>query len=242
MLELNKKILINAKNGDKESLEQVIQNNLKFIYKLASQAREGDSNLEFDDLVSQGVIGILKALKNYDTNKDIKFLTYAYHYIKNSILDYSNRNHFSVKLSDSKIREYVKLNSQKQSKNKAKLDKFKLFKRNNTISFEKVKFDEFNHNNTVPLERIKVNSNSYSGTSFDIIENKIYLEKLLEKSNLSNLELRILKEIYYNQLSIKHASLKLDLDPLKVKKIKNVALNKLRAASSAKSYFEEGMC
>ena len=44
-------------------------------------------NVEYEDLVSYGVFGVIDAIDKFDTNKDVKFETYASLRIRGSILD-----------------------------------------------------------------------------------------------------------------------------------------------------------
>ncbi len=44
-------------------------------------------NVEYDDMVSYGVFGLIDAIDKFDTNKDVKFETYASLRIRGSILD-----------------------------------------------------------------------------------------------------------------------------------------------------------
>src|ERR1700712_4119673 len=45
------------------------------------------SNIELDDLISSGVIGLMDAIEKYDPTRDNKFKTYAEFRIRGSILD-----------------------------------------------------------------------------------------------------------------------------------------------------------
>src|SRR5258708_129508 len=45
------------------------------------------SNIELDDLISSGVIGLMDAIDKYDPSRDNKFKTYAEFRIRGSILD-----------------------------------------------------------------------------------------------------------------------------------------------------------
>lgn len=57
--------------------EQILKDNEKMIWKLASHFYGVDKN----DLYQAGVVGLLKALKNYKKNGTTKFSTYAHDYI-----------------------------------------------------------------------------------------------------------------------------------------------------------------
>jgi RNA polymerase sigma factor for flagellar operon FliA len=58
---------------------------IKFIaQKIASRL---PSNIELDDLISSGVIGLMDAIEKYDSSRDNKFKTYAEFRIRGAILD-----------------------------------------------------------------------------------------------------------------------------------------------------------
>lgn len=57
--------------------------------KLVNKIAHKYSNFSnFEDLHQQGMIGLIKAVNNYKPNKDTKFSTYAYLWIKGEILEY----------------------------------------------------------------------------------------------------------------------------------------------------------
>src|SRR5512134_2851454 len=45
-------------------------------------------NIEMDDLVSSGIVGLLDALDRFDSSRGIKFKTYAEFRIRGTMLDY----------------------------------------------------------------------------------------------------------------------------------------------------------
>lgn len=66
------------------------QQYLGVITKMAKQLTD---NKDFEqDLIQEGYIGVMEAEKNFKPDIGIKFLTYAYPYIKNRILRYYNKN------------------------------------------------------------------------------------------------------------------------------------------------------
>ena len=67
--------------------DKLVEDNLKLVYKLATKYKYlCCTTIDFDDLVSLGFIGLVKAAKTFDESKNIKFSTLAYICIKNSIL------------------------------------------------------------------------------------------------------------------------------------------------------------
>ena len=46
------------------------------------------SQVDQEDLIESGVLGLIEAAEKFDENKHVKFRTYAYHRIRGAILDY----------------------------------------------------------------------------------------------------------------------------------------------------------
>lgn len=53
-----------------------------FLHKIREQLPMSDS---LDDLIQEGLLGMLKAVEKYDPNKKVKFSTYAYWWIKDAM-------------------------------------------------------------------------------------------------------------------------------------------------------------
>jgi len=64
-----------SKNGDKRALEELVENNIGLVRSVASRFR--DRGVEYEDLMQIGSIGIIKALKSFDTSFGTAFSTYA---------------------------------------------------------------------------------------------------------------------------------------------------------------------
>ena len=58
-------------------IEDIIRGNTKLIYKISTKFY----GVEKEDLYQAGVLGLLKAYKNYEENGNTKFSSYAYEYI-----------------------------------------------------------------------------------------------------------------------------------------------------------------
>ncbi len=73
------------KPKDREELIKEYAPLIKFIaQKIAMRL---PSNIELDDLISSGVIGLMDAIEKYDPSRDNKFKTYAEFRIRGAILD-----------------------------------------------------------------------------------------------------------------------------------------------------------
>lgn len=78
----------NTRKIDKRTKEKLIIEYAPLIKFIAQKiAVRLPSNIEFDDLVSSGVIGLMDAIDKYDPSRDNKFKTYAEFRIRGAILD-----------------------------------------------------------------------------------------------------------------------------------------------------------
>lgn len=75
---------IKARNGDPEAMNSLIQANLKFVVKIA--ARYQNRGLSLSELISEGNIGLIKAIEKFDPDKEIKLISYAIWWIKQRIM------------------------------------------------------------------------------------------------------------------------------------------------------------
>ncbi|MEQ8225100.1 MAG: FliA/WhiG family RNA polymerase sigma factor [Candidatus Eremiobacterota bacterium] len=73
---------------DKDSRDALIEHYLSLVKKIAGRVnRCVSSTIEFEDLVSDGIFGLIKAINNFDITRGIKFETYATPVIRGSILN-----------------------------------------------------------------------------------------------------------------------------------------------------------
>jgi len=78
--ELGKRI----QENDKAALEELVKANLRFVVSYAKKFR--NAHVLFLDLVNEGNIGLIHAAKKFDPDKNVKFITYAVWWIRQSIL------------------------------------------------------------------------------------------------------------------------------------------------------------
>jgi len=78
-----------------KSKKDLVIEHLPLVKKVASKIfrRLPEGVVEFDELVNTGVIGLIKAIEKYDSNR-AKFSTYAYIKIRGEILDYLRKLDF----------------------------------------------------------------------------------------------------------------------------------------------------
>lgn len=75
--------------GDEKTRQLLVERNLRLVVYIAKKFENTGTGIE--DLISIGTIGLMKAIKTYDTSKNIKLATYASRCIENEILMYLRR-------------------------------------------------------------------------------------------------------------------------------------------------------
>lgn len=75
-----------SQNGDQEARNKLIEHNLRLVVFLAKKYE--NTNIDLEDLVSIGTIGLIKGVNTYKLDKNIKLATYASRCIDNEILMY----------------------------------------------------------------------------------------------------------------------------------------------------------
>lgn len=76
--------------GSIDAKEKLIEHNLRLVVFLAKKYE--NTNVDLEDLVSIGSIGLIKAINTFSSNKNIKLATYASRCIDNEILMYLRKN------------------------------------------------------------------------------------------------------------------------------------------------------
>ena len=78
------------KNGDAEAVNTLIKSNQRFLLSAArTYSRYADEIL---DLISEGNLALLHAIKNYNPSYGIKFISYAAWWIRHYMSDYYEKN------------------------------------------------------------------------------------------------------------------------------------------------------
>ena len=79
-MSVDKATIIAAQNGNSKAQEAIIKECLAFIKQWVSKI-PSLNQADYDDLVQEGCLGVLQAIKKIDVNKKNKFITYASHWI-----------------------------------------------------------------------------------------------------------------------------------------------------------------
>jgi RNA polymerase primary sigma factor len=80
-----RRLLKLCKNGNLKAKNELIEANLKFVFDVAKHYT--GRGISISDLISEGNIGLIKAIDKFDEEKDVKFISYAVWWIRQAMLE-----------------------------------------------------------------------------------------------------------------------------------------------------------
>jgi len=104
------------KHNDQEAGNELVTANLRLVVKIAGDFQKYWTN-NFLDLVQEGNIGLIKAIKKFEPERGIKFSYYATFWIRAYILKFIMDNWRLVKLGTTQVQRklFYKLNKEKKT-------------------------------------------------------------------------------------------------------------------------------
>ncbi|MDR6981752.1 RNA polymerase sigma-32 factor [Rheinheimera pacifica] len=101
-------------NGDLEAARQLIMSHLRFVVHIARSY--SGYGLPVSDLIQEGNIGLMKAVKRFDPNVGVRLVSFAVHWIKAEIHEYVLKNWRIVKIATTKAQRKLFFNLRKAKK------------------------------------------------------------------------------------------------------------------------------
>jgi len=101
--------------NDLESAKKLIMHNLRYVVYIAKSYSGYGLNLS--DLIQEGNVGLMKAVKKYNPEKNLKLITFAVYWIKSEIHEFVIKNWKIVKIATTKAQRklFFNLRSKKSS-------------------------------------------------------------------------------------------------------------------------------
>jgi RNA polymerase primary sigma factor len=246
-IKLSKTIQGKNKARAQKAINTFIVSNLRLVAKIVNS--EYHTFADPDDLISEGAIGLYEAARRFDSNKKVKFSTYAAWWIRQRITNYIERSHM-ITLSSHAHSMYSKLRRMTDSI-EAELGRpptdeelmemtgiseqtLKMFARNrySTVSIDAAAdFEESRYNDTSTLKDRLVDHNAVQPDQK--AENKQDYQHIIQYfKHLTEQERFILTTRFglngENRYHLEQIGEMYSLTRERIRQIQNIALNKLR--------------
>ena len=196
-------------------------------------------NVEYEDLVSYGIFGLIDAIDKFDMDKNVKFETYASLRIRGSILDQIRKMDWiprTVRQRQRKIDEAIKQIEMRTGKTASdeELAKELAITEDELANWQSqlkvtnvVSLNEFEE--TGPEPAMDARHNSHFAQPEDVITETELKEKLGEAlEDLTEKERRVIELYYFEELTLKEISLVLEVSESRVSQLHTKALMKMR--------------
>ncbi|WP_027624814.1 FliA/WhiG family RNA polymerase sigma factor [Clostridium lundense] len=231
-----------AMDMDLDIKEQIVKKYIPLVKYIASRVIIGKTKyIEYEDLVSYGMIGLMDALNKFDEKKGMKFSTYASIRIKGSMIDELRKISPISKGAMDKLNRYNDAIERLQKKNFREPDIIEISKELN-ISLEEVSQIEnyinyisvisledliFSEEDDIPLIGTVVDEKSPSPEKS--LEEKELLEFVAKAlDNLKEKDKTVLSLYYYEKLTLKEIGKVLSVSESRVCQLHSRALIHLR--------------
>jgi RNA polymerase primary sigma factor len=237
------------KLGDQVAIDKMTNSNLRFVVSVAKQYQ--NRGMTLGDLINEGNLGLIKAVRRFDATRGFKFISYAVWWIRQSIMQAVNEQSRMVRLPLNKVGDLNQIR-------KAQGNLEQILEReptNEELSLA-LEMSEKEIENAMKVAARHVSTDATMGesdsmTMIDILVNhdamqpdedlireslKMEIDRALSKLNDKEREIIIL---FYG-IGEKHAHTleeigeKFDLTRERVRQIKEKALKKLKTASKSK--------
>lgn len=206
--------------------KELLEGNLRFVITVAKQYQ--NQGLDFPDLIAEGNLGLMKAINNFDWNKNLRFISYAVWWVKQSILQSLNDNARTIRLPVNVVQDLQRAKKEIESNGGKLSDKFQ---------------------NLPSMIDLDMNINEDGDTLIDIIKNEgadMPDESFNNKDELKSKLIELLNTLDHREKSIVEDYFGLSGTPRtledigsdfnltkeRVRQIKEKALRKLRNDSS----------
>jgi len=101
-----------AVDGNKAAFDKLISSNLRFVIVIAKKYQ--GRGLPLEDLIEEGNIGLISAVKHYDAGRGFRFITYAVWWIRQAIVKALQEKGRMIRLPCNKVNQVRKIERTRQ--------------------------------------------------------------------------------------------------------------------------------
>ncbi|MCU7915746.1 MAG: RNA polymerase sigma factor RpoH [Candidatus Thiodiazotropha sp. (ex Gloverina cf. vestifex)] len=101
-------------NNDLEAAQKLITSHLRFVVRIARNY--GGYGLALPDLVQEGTVGLMKAVKRFNPDMGVRLVSFAVHWVKAEIHEYILKNWRIVKVATTKAQRKLFFNLRSSKK------------------------------------------------------------------------------------------------------------------------------
>ena len=102
-----------ASTGNKAATEKLVTSNLRFVIMVAKKYQ--GNGLPLQDMISEGNMGLLNAVKHFDAEKGYRFITYAVWWVRQAIIKAIHEKGRMIRLPSHKSRELARAEKNQDS-------------------------------------------------------------------------------------------------------------------------------
>lgn len=85
-----------SRDGDPAATTRLVNSHLPFVVKMARKYRNYGPSLQ--DLIQEGTVGLMNAVRRFDSTRDVRFATYAMWWVRAAIQDHVVRSWSQVRI------------------------------------------------------------------------------------------------------------------------------------------------
>lgn len=212
-----------------ELRNQIVIHYVPLVKYVANRILVKYNNWEYDDILSQGVLGLINAVEKYESSKGVKFETYAIYRIRGEILDYLRKKDWLPRTLRKKYKDLQEVMDKFSDKSDCEIaeeigvsleEYYKLLNHGNAASL--LSLDEMIENGIMNVPHL-------SDTPEKIAEER-EIKELLARfiDSLSEKQKLVLSLYYVEELTYKEIALVLGVTESRISQIHSQAIKKLR--------------
>lgn len=220
-----------AQEGNKKSAEDILLENMPLIKSIIKRYR--NSNIDYDDLIQLGSLGLVKAIMNFNPTFGVRFSTYAVPMISGEIKRHIrddgpikvSRQTKSTVLAINKFVEEFRLKNSRDATVNEIAEEFKLTTYEVVFIMDSAKmpislFEKFDDEGTYLVDVLKTEDKTED-----------FLDKIMLKDIINNLEPRDKKIIilrYYRDKTQSEVAKMLGVSQVQVSRLESKILSEIR--------------